>query len=189
MVRLTDRTQWSFAGPVSRSAPRASRLGLAALSTAVVGWSITNLTCPRSRSCEDGFVFYRLWLGALVRALSMGKASERPSVLQQSARRAVQLNVSVVLRAEDDERRRRAGDRRAPAGADPLAVSPGRCSRTDHPFSLVWTGVVLVVVGGSGAHVEPRDGLAFRARCCGQRISCMSKRTVRESGRSRRSSA
>ena len=177
-----------LAQTISRSAPRASRLGLAALSTAVVGWSITNLIPKVTQLSGVGFVFYRLWLGAFVMVVALTVSGRRLSwaTVRASAVGGVLFGLNILLFVSA---------LKMTSVADALvigALQPALTLMVAGPLfgeritrsHLVWTGasvagVVLVVVGGSGAPTWSLagDGLAFGALLLWTAYFLVSKRT------------
>jgi drug/metabolite transporter (DMT)-like permease len=150
----------ALATPVSSRAPRATRLGLVALSIAVAGWSITNLIPKVTQLSGIGFAFYRLWLGALVMVVALtlsGRKLTWPTVKASVPGGALfGLNIVLFVSAL-----------KMTGVADALvigALQPALTLMVAGPLfgeritrsHVAWTaasvaGVALVVVGASGA--------------------------------------
>ena len=178
----------ALAHTVSRSAPRASRLGLGALSTAVCCWSITNLIPKVTQMSGIGFAFYRLWLGAFVMVLALTISGRRLtwSTIRASAPGGVLFGLNILLFVSA---------LKMTSVADALvigALQPALTLMVAGPLfgeritrSQVWWtalsvgGVVLVVLGSAGAPTWSLfgDALAFGAVLLWTGYFLVSKRT------------
>lgn len=178
----------ALAYPVVQHAPRASRLGLGALSIAVVGWSITNLIPKVTQLSGVGFAFYRLWLGAFAMSIALRVSGRRLTwpVIKASAPGGVLFGLNIVLFVSA---------LKMTSVADALvigALQPALTLMVAGPLfgeritrsHLAWTGlsvagVALVVIGGSGAPTWSLlgDALAFGALLLWTGYFLISKRT------------
>jgi len=141
---------------------RASRLGLLAVLTAILGWSFMNTIPKITHIPAVTFAFYRLWLGAAAMVVTLAAARRRLTwpVLRASVPAGVLfgLNVTLFLSAL-----------KATSVADVLvigALQPALIQLVAGPlfgervtrFEVSWTavsvaGVVAVVIGSSGTPV------------------------------------
>jgi drug/metabolite transporter (DMT)-like permease len=145
-----------------RTGARATRLGVAAVATAVTGWSAMNVIPKIAHLPAITFAFYRLWMGAVVMLVTMALARRRLTwaMIRVSAPGGVLfgLNVVVFLSAL-----------RQTSVADVLvigALQPAITQLVAGPLfgervtrhEVGWmaasvAGVVLVVIGSSGTPV------------------------------------